>query len=79
MSTGGRKSIFLGTLDPHIFRVRPPIGISIRTETHACADPASSYHVGFFPTEIRTGTPLAAGVFESTSWYHKGISGFISG
>lgn len=28
---------------------------------------------------IRTGTPLAAGVFESTSWYQSGTSGFISG
>ena len=28
---------------------------------------------------MRTGTPLPAGVFESSSWYQSGTSGFVSG
>ena len=30
-------------------------------------------------TRIRTGTDLAAGVFDSLSWWESGTSGFISG
>lgn len=54
----------------------PTAATTIRTTvTAATADGRSVAR----QATMRTGTLLAAGVFDSSSWYQSGMSGFISG
>lgn len=59
-------------LAPLLFRPTRLVGKTSASAVRNAPQPLHS-------RSIRTGTPLLAGVFDSSSWYHSGTSGLSSG